>query len=286
MALDKLQKEIRKRKNPTMVTFCLNWEHIPQQFLEAEECFARAYRQYAASVLTALRDIVPAARFDFASFALAGVDGLQSLCDLLSCAADLGYYVLLDAPETYISASAAQSVEKLLENWRFDGLLVGCYSGSDSLKPFIERMQDQTFDLFVPLRTGNKSAPEIQELLTGTRLVYTAAADLVKRLGEGCMAKCGYSRVGGMGPATSAESLRNLRSKYPALFLLIDGYDYSGANAKNCSFAFDNLGHGAVACAGESILAAWKEECGDPIALSVEAAERMKKNLLRYITVF
>ena len=85
-----------------------------------------------------------------------------------------------------------------------------------------------------------------------------------------------------------ASSLRNLREKYKNLFLLIDGYDYSNSNAKNCSFAFDKLGHGAIACAGRGITVAWDTDTSegtDYIAQVVEAAERMKKNLLRYITV-
>jgi len=77
-----------------------------------------------------------------------------------------------------------------------------------------------------------------------------------------------------------------LRSKYPEMFLLVDGYDYSGANAKNCSFAFDRLGHGAIVCAGSSIIGAWKEETeADPLAAAVSAVERMKKNLTRYVTI-
>ena len=71
-------------------------------------------------------------------------------------------------------------------------------------------------------------------------------------------------------------------------YVLLDGYDYPNANAKNCSFAFDKLGHGAIACAGSSITAAWvtdKTEGIEFVACAVEAAERMKKNLLRYVTV-
>ena len=82
--------------------------------------------------------------------------------------------------------------------------------------------------------------------------------------------------------------LKKLRDRYKSLFLLIDGYDYPNANAKNCSFAFDKLGHGAIACADCSITAAWKaaESDGvDYIDCALQAAERMKKNLLRYITV-
>ena len=88
--------------------------------------------------------------------------------------------------------------------------------------------------------------------------------------------------------ASSAESLRNLRSKYPKLFLLLDGYDYPNANAKNCSNAFDKYGHGAAACGGTGITCAWKaaeSEGEDYPEQAKTAAERMKKNLTRYVTV-
>jgi hypothetical protein len=110
-------------------------------------------------------------------------------------------------------------------------------------------------------------------------------ADHVNRYGSDTEGKCGYARVGILAAASSAESLRTLRSKYPKLFFLLDGYDYPNANAKNCSFAFDRLGHGGAACACAGILGAWKEGEGDPVELAVQAAERMKKNLTRYVNI-
>ena len=102
------------------------------------------------------------------------------------------------------------------------------------------------------------------------------------------MGKCGYSQVAAVGAASSADSLRAMRAKQKCLFLLLDGYDYPNANAKNCSFAFDNLGHGAVACAGSTVTAAWYHEELDSreyVSWATQAAERMKKNLTRYVTV-
>ena len=84
--------------------------------------------------------------------------------------------------------------------------------------------------------------------------------------------------------ASSAESLRTLRSKYPRLFLLLDGYDYPNANAKNCSFAFDKFGHGAAACSSR-IATAWKQcesDGSDYLDHAKAAAERMKKNLRKF----
>ena len=102
------------------------------------------------------------------------------------------------------------------------------------------------------------------------------------------MGKLGYSRIGALTAASSAESLRSLRGKYPRVFFLVDGYDSPSANAKNCSYAFDRLGHGAVVCAGETITCAWKQaqsDGGDFLEQAVGAAERMKKNLTRYVTI-
>ena len=77
------------------------------------------------------------------------------------------------------------------------------------------------------------------------------------------------------------------REKYKDAFILVDGCDYSNANAKNCAAAFDQLGHGAAVCAGLSVVAAWKEEGSeaDEQVAAAEAVKRLKKNLQRYITV-
>ena len=69
-------------------------------------------------------------------------------------------------------------------------------------------------------------------------------------------------------------------------WLLVEGLEVPGANAKNCSYAFDKMGYGALVCAGTSILGAWQErEDGDYIAAAKDAAERLKRNLTRYVTI-
>ena len=281
MSIDKLQNKIRKLKNPSMILFSPDASKVPASYRTGND--STDFLQYANDLLTALSGIVPAVRFDFNAFAV--TDGLSILKQLLETANKLDYYVVLDAPAIHTPGAASFAAEQLSEKWKFDGLLVNCYIGSDGVKPFVDRIAKSERDLFFVLRTGNKSASEIQDLLTGTRLVYTVVADMAKRLGEDITARCGYSRIAGVGPATSADTLCQLRTKYPAMFLLIDGYDYSGANAKNCSMAFDKFGHGAVACVGDSVIAAWQEESADPMEAAIRAAEKMKKNLNRYLDI-
>ena len=290
MSIDKLQEKIRKTKNPSVIDFGVLPVHIPPHLLEEEGNFVAAYRRFCRELLLGLKDTVPAVRFSLGAFSLLGALGVDQLTDILHYAKELGYYVLLDGPEALSQQAAASAAEALLITDAFscDGVIVSAYIGSDAVRPYVKLLKQSGKSLFVVTRTANKTAPEVQDLLTGSRLVHTAVADLAGRLGEPLMGKCGYSQVAAVGAASSADSLRAMRAKQKCLFLLLDGYDYPNANAKNCSFAFDNLGHGAVACAGSTVTAAWYHEELDSreyVSWATQAAERMKKNLTRYVTV-
>jgi len=291
MSVDLLQEKIRKMKNPSIVDMTASADRIPPHVLQSHDNYLDAYGTYCRSLLGALKDIVPAVRFRFSNFALCGPEGLSLLQALLKEAADLGYYVLLDCVQILSPNVAQQAADQLLREdspWTFHGLILSTFIGSDGLKPFVKKLAGTRKSLFGVIRTGNKSAAELQDLLTGNRLSHTAAADLVNRLGEPMAGRSGYNLLGAVAGASSADGIRSLRSKYSRLFLLLDGYDYPNANAKNCSFAFDKFGHGAAACAGDSVIAAWlnsESDGTDYLSLAVEAAERMKKNLCKYIVI-
>lgn len=287
MSVDILQEKIRKTKNPSALELAMPLTDLPPQF----EKSAAGYGAYCRELLEGLKGFVPAVRVSFAAFALLGGDGLTELTATLKAASDLGYYVILDAPEILSPAMAKLTAEAVWGEgsaWPCDGLVISGYLGSDVIKPFLPYCKKQQKDLFVVARTANKSAPELQDLLSGSRLVHAAAADHVNRYGADTAGKFGYTRVGVLAAASAAESLRSLRTKYPKLFLLVDGIDYPNANAKNCSFAFDKYGHGALVCGGTSITCAWKQAESDGVDFldhAKAAAERMKKNLTRYVTV-
>ena len=293
MSIDKLQEKIRKFKNPSVVEFNVLPEHIPPHIPERNTYFPVGYEYFCTELMKGLKTTVPAVRFSLSAMSLYGADGILCLKNLLNTARVLGYYILLDVPDATGPLDAKRNAELLFHEGcaqlEFDGLVTGAYIGSDGLRPYCEKLKDCDKDIFVQVRTGNKSAAELQDLLTGSRLVHIAAADVVNRLAEPLVGRSGYSRVAAVAAASAPDSLKQLRSKYKSLFLLLDGYDYPSANAKNCSFAFDNLGHGAIACAGVSITAAWQNDPAreqEFVELAVEAAERMRKNLTRYVMIF
>lgn len=278
MSIDALQNKIRKRKNPSALLLAADRELVPE---------GMGTRDYYCALLTSLREMIPAVRVDLGAFLLKD-GGMETVDAVMNKAKELGYYIILDWKrlETPAEAKAAAKLIFQQERWPCDAVNICGYAGSDCVKPYC-KAAGQKKDVFVVVKTANKSGSELQDLQTGGRMVFTAAADLINRLGDTAMERCGYSRFGVMAGAYSGSSLKTLREKYPRTFLLVDGVDEPGCNAKNASYAFDRMGHGALVCAGKSIVGAWKEveNCADPVAAAVEAAERMKRNVTRYVTV-
>ena len=279
MSVDALQEKIRKTKNPCVLCLDAAGDCVPPQF--------DGLCAYYEALLRRLKGVIPGVRVSFGSFALLGGEGLRLLARITELAAELGYYVILDAPEL-LSAQAAEQAAGVLGaedcGFAWNGLVLPAYGGSDMVRPFAKLTKNGKA-LFPVVRTANRSAAELQDLLSGNRLVHVAAADIISRVGEDFPGKFGYNQIGALAAASSADSLRSLLTKYPKLFLLLDGMDYPNANAKNCSFAFDKLGRGAAACVGSAVTGAWKDTQEDPLEAAAQAAERLKKNVTRYITV-
>lgn len=284
MSMDVLQEKIRKLKNPSMVDLTLLPAQLPACVREAGDELT-AYTVFCREMLTALKGTVPAVRFSYDHFALLG--GLDRMAELLTQAGEYGYYVALDGPQTLNVATAQLAAEKLTA-LHFDGLIMSPYIGSDGVKPFMTLCKERGKDLFFAVRTANKSALELQDLLTGSRHVYAAAADVLNRFADGVLERSGYSRIGLLAACGASTALMELRRKYNRFFLLVDGLDTPGGNAKNASLAFDRLGHGAVVCAGTGITCAWQDnetDGGDYLEQALQAAQRMQKNLTRYLDI-
>lgn len=290
MSIDFLHEKIRKLKNPLIVDMSIKEELLPPHLLEQEGNFSKAYPRFCRELMEALAGVVPGVRFAFDAFALLGADGLSVLRDLANRAGELGLYALLDGPQI-LSPWAADRAAALLsaEEYHCDGLLISPYIGSDAIKPFVPACAKGEKDLFIVVRSANKSASELQDLLTGKRLVQGAAAELVNRFGESIFTKCNYSRICAVSSAGAPDSLRNLRAQYKHMFLLVDGLDYPSGNMKNCSYAFDRYGYGAAISAGPTVTAAWKDAEGsngeDYIDHALQATERIRKNLQRYVSI-
>ncbi len=305
MAIDTLQAEIRRLKNPTMVCLAPALADIPEGILaqaqaahgQSAQAAAESCRMFSCGILDALHGLVPAVSVVSGAFSALGAAGVAAMEQVLQYAAELGYYVLLDlsradlwdAAQTMAQAcfGAVRFGEAAFTPYPCDGVLLSGYLGSDAVKPFTD-FCGQGKNVFLIARSSNKSAREVQDLLAGDRVVYQVMADLAMRWSGNLFGAGGYSQIGIAAGATNRQVLQTLRRKYDRLFFLVPGYGAQGAGAKDAQFAFDRMGHGAAILAGRSICAAWKKqppEEQDYQRAAQAAAEKMKKQLLSYITV-
>lgn len=287
MSIDSLHEKVRKLKNPLVIDFAIKEEQIPAHLMNEEGGALQAYGRFCEELMCGLKGVVPAVRFSFSAFSLYGGAGLALLGKLLDDARQMGFYIFLDSPNILSPWDADRVSEKILQ-YAFDALIISPYIGSDAVKPFIPMVKDQNKELVVIVRSPNKTASELQDLLTGSRLVYGATADMVNRFGTSIYGKCGYSCVVSAVSAGSPDGIRNIRGNYKFMYLFVDGLDYPSGNAKNCSFAFDRYGYGAVVNVGPTVTGAWLDEQSDGtdyVSHAVAAAERLNKNIGRYINI-
>lgn len=304
--MDVLQNKIRKMKNPSMVGLDPTPELIPDAILhngfsrfgETPDGLASAYSEFCTGILEALQETVPAVKLQTACFEALGAPGVSVLQELSEKAHELGYYVVMDSMRgdaPHIAELYARTMfgkirigEASYSPFFCDGLTLNGYLGSDAVKPFLPYCKDAGKDLYLLVKTSNRSGREVQDLISGDRVVHTAVADLLMRWSDGLIGSCGYSSLGAVMGATDSRSLAAMRKKYDRIFFLVAGYGAQGGTAKAVSSAFDAFGHGAVVTASRSILGAWKKDETDGSSytqLALEAAVKMKKDIAKYVTV-
>ena len=210
MSIDFLQERIRKLKNPTMVGLDPYLPILPKHIVQ--EAFDRdgqtlagaaaAYYRFCTELLDALKDIVPAVKIQSACFEALGADGIAQMQRISAYAKDLGYYVLIDSMRGDVGNIAeihAQAMfgtvpvgETAHQIYRCDALTVNGYLGSDGVKPYLPYCKNDGKNIFLLLKTSNKSSREVQDLLSGDRVIYTAMADLAMRWSTNLFGKNGY----------------------------------------------------------------------------------------------
>lgn len=306
MSIDYLQGKIRKLKNPTMLGLDPYLPILPQHIVkEAYEehgqtlqAAAMAYYRFCKELMDALAEEVPAVKIQSACFEALGAEGIAQMQRVAQYANELGYYVLIDSmrgdvgniAEIYAQAmfGSVSVGEAKHQVYQCDALTVNCYLGSDGVKPFLPYCKHDGKNIFLLLKTSNKSSREVQDLLSGDRVIYTAMADLAMRWSTDLFGTHGYSEIGAVVGATFPQTMKLIREKYDRLFFLVPGYGAQGGTANNVQNAFDRFGHGAIVAASRSIICAWQKADSDGkdyTQHAVDAARKMKNDIAKHVVI-
>lgn len=225
MSIAVLQEKIRARKTPLALVLSPEADKlnpkITKNFTDlygpGDMAEAEALRYHGSQLIGQAAPLLPAVVLRAERYLRYGFMGMDVLANLVNMAKTQGLYTIVDArtsaPEVYTAGGI-----------HADGVTVTPYSGSDVCRAAEDK------SVFAAVRTGNPSAPEMQNLMSGDRRLYLAAAEQMARHGAALMAETGYSL-----------DVKELRTRAPKAFLLLLGCD-----GENALPAFDDYGRGAL----------------------------------------
>ena len=306
MSLDRLQKAIIDKKNPTVAGLDARVEYVPQailepclrQYGESLQAAAEAIYIFNCGLIDALCDVVPAVKPQSAYYENLGWRGMEMLERTIRYAKEKGLYVVADIKRGDIGTTAAAYSEGWLGRTKVGGAAIpvfdaDCvtlngYMGADAIRPFLEDCAAYDKAVFALVRTSNPSAVDLQDRTCDGRPIYEVMGDLTDRWGAGTEGAYGYHRVGAVTGATYPEQIRALRAQLPHTFFLVPGYGAQGGTAQDVQYAFDEKGHGAVVNSSRGIMCAWKKTGrggADYQEAARAAAIAMRDDIGQYVTI-
>lgn len=228
--------------------------------------------QFSRRVLNVIAPIVPAVKINSAYFERYHADGIAAYDRLVAAASTLGLLVIGDVKrgdvghtaEKYAAAHlcdagcSAGSAGALAP----DAITISGYFGLDGAAPFMDIARERGKGVFVLVRTSNKSAAAIQDVVTqdGRKVHEIVAAEVAGWAGgESMIGRAGYSCVGAVVATRDSKDAIRLRAAMPKSLFLVPGFGAQGGRAEDFLPYFDASGRGAMIAAGRSVIFAHAE---------------------------
>lgn len=303
MSFDSLQARIRALKSPVTAELDLRPETLPPALLarhidrdgETLQAAARAAEEFGRLLIDGLWDTVPAISFPVSSFELLGWRGLEVLEKLISYAKGKGLFVIADAQRSGLHSAAAAYSAAWLGQAQVGGALcpvfdadcvsVNGYLGSDCLKPFLETCVQTGKCALVLAKTPNPSSRELEDLVSGDRLVHTVVGDLANRLArETAEKKYGFYALGAIVGTSYPAELKRLRGRLDRVFFLVPCCE-TEEDMEVARHAFNEYGRGAAVCVGRPILDVCRGLEGDFSQAVHNAAEALGRKWKELVTI-
>ena len=223
-----------------------------------------------------------------------GAPGIRTYFKTIKYAQEKGLLVIGDIKRGDIGSTAEAYVKGHIETVAVEGVETGGggvadavtlspYLGEDSLKPFLTSCKKTNCGLFVLVKTSNPSSADFQDLLCDGEPLYMKVAEKVVSWGRELVGEYGYSSVGAVLGATHPETIKEVRSRFHTLFMLIPGYGAQGGKIEMIRAAFDQDGNGAIVNSSRGIIFAGQKSDKPWEKAVEEAALEMKFELGRAI---
>lgn len=272
MFTDRLIERIISMKNHSIVGIDPSYSIIPQ-FLKDKyigdnggsiESISEMLYVFSIEIIDHIYDIIPAIKPQIAFFERYGSAGLKAFEEVCRYAKNKGLLVIADVKRGDIGSTCEAYAQYYLGNdigsLDCDAITVNPYLGRDSINPFVEKSIDNDKGLFILVKTSNKSSVDIQDLISGEKMIYQHIAEIVSSLGKGHEGIKGYSPIGAVVGGTFKEEGEKLRQLMKNCYFLVPGFGAQGGVASDLPGYFNEDGLGSIINSSRGIIGAYLQE--------------------------
>ncbi len=274
---DQLLDAIDRYRAPCVVALDPVFKNLPDELTRPhgpDPDFAaqlQCIEAFADRVIECIAGAVPAVKINSAYFEAYGAGGTACYHKLLHRAKAAGLVTIGDVKRGDVGHTAEMYARAHLSDAALadaqtqampDAVTISGYFGSDGASPFIDIAKQEGRGIFVLVRTSNKSAAAIQDVVTGDgRKVHEIVAGEVARWASesDTTGRHGYSSVGAVVATRNAADAARLRQAMPQSIFLVPGYGAQGGRAEDFLPYFDASGKGAIIAAGRSVIFAYAD---------------------------
>jgi orotidine-5'-phosphate decarboxylase len=258
--VDILIERIAAIGNPTAVGLDTLPGYLPDSMkacCRSPEDAASAILDFNLALIERLSPIVPAAKVQWACYAMLGAAGVSVFAKTIAAARSAGMLAIADAKCNDIGSTAAMYSAAFLGKTTIgnneytmcdsDFLTINAYLGDDGVQPFVDDCAKYNKGLFVLVKTSNPSSSQLQnKRFEDGRTLYETIGGMVEVWGQSMRGNNGYSSLGAVVGATHSSEARQLRNLMPHTFFLIPGYGAQGGTAVSAAACFDSKGGGGI----------------------------------------
>ncbi len=248
-----------------------NEGEIPEYLIKEYEDPNRIILEFNKELIESTYDLIPVIKPQIAFYEK--YDALKALKETIKLAHRVGLLVILDSKRNDIGTTSSAYAYSTYKVYGADACTVNAYLGFDGIKPYLDDYKEK--GLFVLVKTSNPSSNDFQNLFsvrlenvdgfkTEIEMVkgklernYIHMAKLVKVWSEKLKSFSNYNNLGVVVGATFPNELKVIRELLKKSFILIPGYGYQGAQAKEIKYGFNPNGLGGIVNSSRSIIYAY-----------------------------
>lgn len=247
---DRLQERINSTS-----PVCVGLDPVIDKLPEGVSKDVKGVSVFCHGIIDAVASTAACIKPQMAYFELLGWEGMKVFFEVCAYAQGKGLLVIADGKRNDIGSTCDAYADAYLgANSPIDALTVSPYLGSDGIKPFMKRCQENGKGIYVLVKTSNESSGELQDLPTGDEAVHEHLAQLVESWSTELLGEKNLSSLGAVVGATYPEEMKYLRTLMPHVPFLIPGYGAQGGTAEDAAHGFLQDGTGAIVNAARSII--------------------------------